>query len=534
MDNLSFESVIFDLDGIITKTALVHTRAWKSVFDEYLKIREGRDKEPFPEFTSQDYLTYVDGKPRYEGVKSFLESRNINLPFGSPSDSPDKETVCGVGNRKNQRFRQVLKEEGVEVYPSTIEFIKSLKSAGVKVGVASSSKNCRYVLKSAGIEGLFESRVDGEVSAELGLKGKPEGDIFVTAAARIGAVPSKSAVVEDAVSGVSAGRNGGFGLVIGVARKANEQDLLKNGADIAVKDLEDVNLEFIDKWFSKVPADLFDFWDKNPQISEMFNTEGGFSGNIVVNPCYTRKAKSVFMSSNKPVFFLDYDGTLTPIVDRPDLAVLSPEMKDILERLIKKYTVAVVSGRMREDVQNLVGINGIFYAGSHGFDILGKGCSMVHPEAEKLIPVVSEVIRILSEELKSIPGLLVEEKKFSTAVHYRLVSDEYLERIEATVKNTVNKYPSLRLMRGKKVFEILPAIDWDKGKAVRWILKALSLSRDETEVVYIGDDTTDEDAFRAVRTRGVGVLVSQERKASAADFRLLSVEQVKDFFERIL
>jgi len=337
------------------------------------------------------------------------------------------------------------------------------------------------------------------------------------------------------VSGVSAGRNGGFGLVIGVARKSNEQDLLKKGADIAVKDLEDVNLEFIDKWFSKVPADLFDFWDKNPQISEMFNREGGFPGNIVVNPYYTREAKSVFMSPNKPVFFLDYDGTLTPIVDRPDLAVLSPEMKDILGRLIKKYTVAVVSGRMRENVQNLVGINGIFYAGSHGFDIKGPQTAKISPEAEKTIPLIQDIAKQLTEKLSGIQGVLIENKKFSIAVHYRLVDEEkYFAGIKDEVKDVVGKHKSLRLMHGKKVFEILPAIDWDKGKAVRWILKALSLSWDETEVVYIGDDTTDEDAFRAVRTRGVGILVSKERKASAADFRLLSVEQVKSFFERIL
>ena len=153
------KAVIFDSDGVITKTAKVHARAWKAAFDEYLRLREERDKEPFREFTHEnDYLPFVDGKPRYEGVRSFLESRGIHIPFGEPEDSPEKETVCGIGNRKNVKFVEVLKSEGVEVYDSTVKFIKELKSAGIRVGVASSSKNCQQVLQAAGIEELFETR----------------------------------------------------------------------------------------------------------------------------------------------------------------------------------------------------------------------------------------------------------------------------------------------------------------------------------------------------------------------------------------
>jgi len=242
-----FDAVIFDLDGVVTKTALVHASSWKKMFDEYLKKREEKNNEPFKEFVYEDdYLPYVDGKPRYKGVQSFLESRGIQIPFGDPSDGTDEETVCGLGNRKNVKFQEILETAGVEVYPLAIEFVKDLKAKGIHVGVASSSKNCQFVLESAGIDDLFETRVDGVVSAELNLKGKPEGDIFMKAAANVGASPDRSVVVEDAVSGVEAGVNGGFALVIGVARENNEKDLLAHGADFVVTDFKGLTTEVVD------------------------------------------------------------------------------------------------------------------------------------------------------------------------------------------------------------------------------------------------------------------------------------------------
>lgn len=249
------DAVVFDLDGVVTKTALVHAAAWKEMFDEYMHLREKRDGEPFREFTHEkDYLPYVDGKPRYKGVQSFLESRGIHIPFGDSKDSPDEETVCGRGNRKNIKFREVLKNQGVKIYPATVTLIKELRGKGVRVGVASSSRNCQFILQSAGIEELFETRVDGVVSAEMGLKGKPEADIFVVAAKNLGAEPDKAVVVEDAVSGVQAGRNGKFGLVLGVARENNEDDLRQNGADVVVTSFEGVDLATLEKWFGEKNA----------------------------------------------------------------------------------------------------------------------------------------------------------------------------------------------------------------------------------------------------------------------------------------
>ncbi|MCF8347135.1 MAG: beta-phosphoglucomutase family hydrolase, partial [Bacteroidales bacterium] len=247
---LAFDAVIFDLDGVITKTALVHGSAWKKMFDAYLHSREERFGESFKEFThADDYLPYVDGKPRYKGVASFLESRGIDIPFGDPSDDPDKETVCGLGNKKNVMFNKVLDEEGVKVYDSSVALIKQLKENNIRIGVASSSKNCKPVLETANLLHYFETRVDGVVSAEIGLQGKPEPDIFTTACDNLGVDYHRAIVVEDAVSGVQAGKNGNFGLTIGVAREDNVQELRINGGDIVVEDLGELTLDDLNDWF---------------------------------------------------------------------------------------------------------------------------------------------------------------------------------------------------------------------------------------------------------------------------------------------
>ena len=240
-NKLAFDAVIFDMDGVITKTALTHAAAWKKMFDEYLRKREKEYGEDFIEFTHEgDYLPYVDGKPRYKGVASFLESRGIEIPYGDPGDNQDAETVCGLGNRKNIAFNEVLEKEGAEVYPSTEALIAELKTAGIKLGVASSSKNCKPVLERVNLLEVFDVRVDGVVSAELGLHGKPEPDIFTTACDMVKKEYHKSIVVEDAVSGVQAGIKGQFGLTIGIARENNIKELKEAGAHIVVEDLQEI------------------------------------------------------------------------------------------------------------------------------------------------------------------------------------------------------------------------------------------------------------------------------------------------------
>lgn len=245
---MNFDAAIFDMDGVVTKTAAVHAAAWKRMFDEFLRNRK-TSHQPFCEFTRGDYLALVDGRPRYGGIQTFLSARGIELPYGDPADAPEAATVCGLGNRKNCFFREVLEEQGVEVYESTIELIRQMRERRVKVGLATSSKNSSTVLEKAGVANLFETCVDGIVSAEMSLRGKPQPDIFVAACANLGVLASRSVVVEDAVSGVQAGVRGHFGLVLGIAREDNAEELRKHGADLVVSDVKEISLEAIDDWF---------------------------------------------------------------------------------------------------------------------------------------------------------------------------------------------------------------------------------------------------------------------------------------------
>jgi trehalose 6-phosphate phosphatase len=243
IDPDEIDAVIFDMDGVVTDTASVHAAAWKRMFDEFLKKRAEETGEPFEPFdVGADYRPYVDGKAREDGVRSFLESRNIQLPEGSSSDAPDADTVHGLGTRKNDAFLQVLRDEGARAFHTTADLVKELERNGTKTALISASKNVDDVLEAAGLADLFEVRVDGKVAQELGLPGKPDPAVFIEAARRVGATPERSAVVEDALAGVEAGRRGGFALVVGVDRTGNAEALREAGADVVVQDLAEVRV----------------------------------------------------------------------------------------------------------------------------------------------------------------------------------------------------------------------------------------------------------------------------------------------------
>jgi beta-phosphoglucomutase family hydrolase len=236
-----YDAVLFDLDGVITDTAKLHAECWKQMFDEYLQKRSTESGEAFRPFDlDRDYRLYVDGKPRFDGVRDFLTSRGIQLPEGSPDDLPQIETVCGLGNRKNDLVNEVIEEVGVQPYEGSVQFIHQLRPHGFKIAVVTSSQNCTAVLKAAKLDGFFELRVDGNVIHEQRLAGKPAPDTFLMAAKLLGVEPARTVVVEDAISGVQAGVNGNFGLVIGVARKGNADELKRHGANVVVKDLSEL------------------------------------------------------------------------------------------------------------------------------------------------------------------------------------------------------------------------------------------------------------------------------------------------------
>jgi beta-phosphoglucomutase family hydrolase len=232
---------LFDLDGVLTQTAKVHIEAWREVFDDFLLEHSKRTGEPFRPFAlPEDYARYVDGKLRQDGVRSFLQSRSLTLPEGGPNDPPSAGTVHGLGNRKNDLFLQILARDGVEVYEGSVRFVEAVRAAGMRRAVVSASKNCREVLVAAGIEHLFEARVDGRTAAAQDLKGKPAPDMFLVAARELGVKPAHCAMFEDAVAGVQAGRAGDFGWVVGVDRLGQAPELLRLGADRVVSDLSEL------------------------------------------------------------------------------------------------------------------------------------------------------------------------------------------------------------------------------------------------------------------------------------------------------
>ncbi len=233
-------AAILDTDGVVTDTASVHFSAWRDVFDAYLRERSDRGEAAGGEFTHADYLRHVDGVARYDGVRRFLASRDIELPEGDPEDAPERETVCGIGNRKNERFLRRLRADGAPPYDGTLELLRWLRSQRVPTAVISASRNAAEVLAAAGADELFDARVDGVEADRLGLPGKPDPAVFLEAAARIDVPADLAMIVEDAQSGVQAGRDGGFGLVVGVDRVQQREQLLAHGADLVVDDLAEL------------------------------------------------------------------------------------------------------------------------------------------------------------------------------------------------------------------------------------------------------------------------------------------------------
>ncbi len=507
---LHFQAGIFDLDGVVTHTARVHAHAWKEMFDEYLKEHSERNGIEFVPFDRKDdYRIYVDGKPRYKGVESFMQSRGIDLPFGTPEDDPHMETYCGLGNRKNELYNELLKVDGVDVFDTTVEFIKELHTRGVRVGLMSSSKNTLTILRLTELEDLFECRVDGVVAEKLGLRGKPHPDSYIKAAEELGVQPENAFVVEDAVSGVEAGTRGRFGLVIGVDRVGHPEDLVQAGADVVIADMGEITVD---------------------QVNDLFESR------THARPSALRHWEEISAAwkGKRIAVFLDYDGTLTPIVATPDMAKISPSMKEILKGVANTWPTVIVSGRGREDVAALVGLDNLYFAGSHGFDIAGpQGTEVRNEIGKEYLPILEESLEIFNDRVAGIDGALIEDKKFSIAVHYRLVDETRVPEMEQVVDEVVAKYPQLKKAHGKKVFEVRPKLEWNKGKAVLWLLETLELDGPDVVPMFIGDDVTDEDAFAALEQRGVGILVSEEPRETKAHFSLAHTDQVGEFLQLV-
>ena len=502
-----FDAVIFDLDGVVTDTASVHAAAWKKMFDDVLSRHAARKDIPFKPFDpNKDYRLYVDGKPRVDGVKSFLESRGIELPEGRPEGPAGTETIHGLGNLKNEYFLEEIKARGAEVYESTVDWVHSVKKHGLKTAIISSSKNCAMILDGVNLSDLFDVRVDGVDSEILGIPGKPAPDIFIEAARQLKVEPERAVVIEDAISGVQAGRAGKFGLVVGIARAGDREALLDHGADVAVEDLSEICVAGDLDAAKQLPSALDDF--------ERISRQAG---------------------GKEIAVFLDYDGTLTPIAETPDQAVMQEDMRQTVIELSRHCPVGIISGRDLEDVRNKVRIDSIVYAGSHGFDITDpSGLQIENRIGMEFLPVLDRAEKELSRELVSIQGILVERKKFAIAIHYRLVDPGTVETIEKIVDEVAARHPELRKAYGKKIFELRPDIDWHKGKALLDLLRTLRLHGEDVLPFYIGDDVTDEDAFRALKGRGIGIVVWDKPYETAAAYSLKNPLEVREFLLKLV
>ena len=500
-----FDAVLFDLDGVLTDSAALHAKSWKRLFDRFLQDRDGSGFRPFTIET--DYLRFVDGKPRYDGIRSFLASRDISIPEGAPEDGPEEVTVHGLGRRKNDLFLKALEDDGIATFPEALEFLETVRRSGMKTALVSSSRNSRAMVAKVGLTDRFDAWVDGEVVLAKGLDGKPAPDMFLSAARELGVEPGRAIVVEDAISGVQAGARGRFGLVIGVDRTHHPEALAEAGAHLVVTRLNDVPVagrgaEMIDGLPSALPA------------------IGGILGGS---------------AAKRLAVCLDYDGTLTPIVDRPELALLPDRTRRVLESLAQVATVAIISGRDLLDLRRLVGLEGLYYAGSHGFEIGGpSGQDEPAEHGTEYLPVLDAAEQELRARLEGIAGVLIERKHLSVAVHYRLVAEPDHPRVKAVTDQVVASHQGLRRTLGKMVYDLQPDIDWHKGKAVRTLLKTLGLDGDDVLALYIGDDVTDEDAFLELRDSGVGIVVKGAARPSWASFSLADTDEVATLLEAVL
>lgn len=504
----AFDAVLFDMDGVVTDTAGAHAAAWKRLFDAFLESHAARGSAEFEPFDANaDYRQYVDGKPRFEGVQGFLDARGIELPRGTPEDGPELETVCGLGNRKDGYFNDWLSRNPVRVFPGTLEFIEAMRAAGVCVVIFSASRNMDSVLDSARIGDLFDARVDGRLMTRLGLPGKPDPAMLLTAASEAGVPPEKCVIVEDAIAGVQAGARGGFRCVIGIDRADYAEALRSNGADLVVHDLSELGVDAAGNFALKNVNGLAGLRD-------------------------APEARAVLRSSREFAVLLDYDGTLTPIVSDYRKAFLDDSMRATLRKLSGRHPVAVISGRDLEDVRNLVDLDTIFYSGSHGFELAGPGgYAHVHEHAASYLPDLDEAEKALREGLATIPGHAVERKRFSIAVHYRQVDDSRTACVESTVNAVLDRNTRLSKGLGKKVFELKPAVDWDKGRAVELLLQTLVINDSGALAVYVGDDVTDEAVFRVLRPPNISVVIKDSDRITAADYVLTDTGEVQRFLD---
>lgn len=508
LSDFSPQAVILDMDGVITDTATAHARAWKQMFDGFLKQKQGEGFLPLD--IEEDYKKYIDGISRLDGVRGFVQSRNIDLPEGYPEDGAEEDTVYGLAKRKNEILLALLEKEGVRVFEDSLEMLKSWKKKGIKLAVISASRNCRLILESAGILDWFDVRVDGEIAQKEHLSGKPDPAVFLKALEQLGSDLKYTLVVEDAIAGVEAGKKGEFPIVVGVARNGDADNLRQAGADIVVRKLTEIETKMKEMNKLNVPENLPHALESMEKVFEK-------------------------LQGKKPVLFFDFDGTLSPIVDDPEEATLPDRGKAILKKLSEKFTVAVISGRGLDDLRDKVGIQDLIYAGNHGFEITGpEGLEMQYEKGKEILPELDKAEKQLNKMLGKINGCVVERKKYAIAVHYRNVDKKMVPEVKNAVSEILKQQEKLKTGRGKKILELKPDLEWHKGHALNWLLEKLELKTGRYHPIFFGDDITDEDALEMIQFSGLGILVGIHGQKTHAHMRLEDSREVYLFLEKLM
>lgn len=402
----------------------------------------------------------------------------------------------------------VVTQGGGEALASTISFIKKGRAAGLRFALISARRHGRAMLETAGVSDLFQVVIDADCAAAMGLAAKPAPDIFIEAADRLGVEVRRAVVITDGPAGVQAAKAGGFARLIGLDRHHQRTKLKNLGADLLVQDLGELSLDS-----GAEPG------RKKKKLRSALE-----------------KPQRIFKRLQKelPAIFLDYDGTLAPIVDDPAEARLDEKTRQVLQRIARHMFVAVISGRSLADVQQMVGLEELVYAGSHGFEISsGIGYFDDAELRQQYLSILQQAEDQLTETTRDLLGVRIERKPYAIAVHYRGAAEPVIPEVESQVDSLVERFAELEKSSGKKIFELRPAVDWDKGKALQAMLDQFHIDCSRMTPLYIGDDTTDEDAFRSIGDRGIGILVSEQPRRTKARYILRDPAEVTIFLEKL-
>jgi trehalose 6-phosphate phosphatase len=411
-------------------------------------------------------------------------------------------------NLKIHGMDAVILDTGSKTIINATDHIRQWHDRGLKTAVIISGKNSEH-LKNSDMISVFDKKIYSDFSGKSESGNKSSSNILIKATGELGVSPDLTVFVGDAEADVQAGKEGEFAFSIGINKNHNKTLLYEAGADVVIDNLHEL---------------------------ELYEEKG-------TKPYFTQSLPSVFSIKpkffemiwhKKIVIFLDYDGTLTPIVKQPEDAVLSDRMRETLEELTKFYTVAIVSGRDMKDVMHFVKLDQIIYAGSHGFRISGPDdMYMENEKAKKMLGKLDEIEKELRNKLENkIKGVKIERKHYAIAVHYRNSPEDQIDKIVNIAEQMISKHTGFKKGEGKKVVEVRPDLNWHKGKALYWILDAVGLSKDPNICpMYIGDDITDEDAFKAIADNGIGILVGTHKQPTAAQYKLENVDQVQEFLQ---